>query len=177
MVRYFKWLAWIGASDNETDGQFVWEDGTPVNWTNWKTGERSNLLFPFLAQAVLLSSLVKFPSYPNKKTVKFPSYPNEENVKFPSYPNKENVSPLFRLSHVQLSPTWRLLPEPEVPEIARMWECGVCMLITLQAAGTTVNVAVVVDEDAVVVMFVTGVPVDVVAFSIQYMWWDINSSR
>ena len=52
-----------------------------------------------------------------------------------------------------------------------------CMLITLQAAGTTVNVAVVVDEDAVVVMFVTGVPVDVVAFSIQYMWWDINFSR
>ena len=118
MVRYFKWLAWIGASDNETDGQFVWEDGTPVNWTNWKTGERSNLLFPFLAQAVLLSSLVKFPSCPNK-----------ENVKFPSYPNKENVSPLFRLSHVQLSPTWRLLPEPEVPEIARMWECGVCMRV------------------------------------------------
>ncbi len=30
---------WIGASDLVTEGTFVWEDGTPLQFTNWHTGE------------------------------------------------------------------------------------------------------------------------------------------
>ena len=31
---------WIGATDIETEGTFVWQDGTPVEWTHWKASER-----------------------------------------------------------------------------------------------------------------------------------------
>lgn len=28
-------LSWIGLNDREVEGEFVWEDGTPVNFTHW----------------------------------------------------------------------------------------------------------------------------------------------
>jgi len=35
---------WIGLHDTVEEGKFVWEDGTPVDYTNWKEGE-PNALF------------------------------------------------------------------------------------------------------------------------------------
>ncbi|MDP6931873.1 MAG: lectin-like protein [Myxococcota bacterium] len=32
-----KW--WIGLNDRDTEGTFVWEDGTAVSYTNWHSGE------------------------------------------------------------------------------------------------------------------------------------------
>ncbi|WP_197172554.1 C-type lectin domain-containing protein, partial [Novipirellula aureliae] len=32
----------IGLSDTETEGTFVWADGTPLSYTNWATGEPNN---------------------------------------------------------------------------------------------------------------------------------------
>ena len=40
MARNFQWKMWIGATDIETEGTFVWQDGTPVEWTHWKASER-----------------------------------------------------------------------------------------------------------------------------------------
>lgn len=34
--------AFIGASDETAEGTFVWEDGTPVQLTNWAVGEPNN---------------------------------------------------------------------------------------------------------------------------------------
>jgi hypothetical protein len=33
---------WIGASDLATEGTFVWDDGTPLSFTNWHAGEPNN---------------------------------------------------------------------------------------------------------------------------------------
>ena len=30
---------WLGANDKETEGSWLWTDGTPVSWTNWNSGE------------------------------------------------------------------------------------------------------------------------------------------
>ena len=30
---------WLGATDKENEGSWVWTDGTWVDWTNWKSGE------------------------------------------------------------------------------------------------------------------------------------------
>ena len=32
------WTIWNGATDVAEEGTFVWQDGTPVNWTNWDPG-------------------------------------------------------------------------------------------------------------------------------------------
>ena len=34
--------AFIGGSDELTEGAFVWDDGTPVQLTRWNTGEPNN---------------------------------------------------------------------------------------------------------------------------------------
>lgn len=33
---------WIGANDLLLEGRFVWEDGTPLNYTNWGKGQPDN---------------------------------------------------------------------------------------------------------------------------------------
>ena len=33
---------WIGASDVLLEGRFLWEDGTPCNYTNWGKGQPDN---------------------------------------------------------------------------------------------------------------------------------------
>ena len=33
---------WIGASDILLEGRFVWEDRTPLNYTNWGKGQPDN---------------------------------------------------------------------------------------------------------------------------------------
>ena len=30
---------WLGATDKENEGSWVWTDGTPADWTNWYSGE------------------------------------------------------------------------------------------------------------------------------------------
>lgn len=35
---------WIGLSDGVQEGNFVWLDGAPVNYTNWSPGEPNNLI-------------------------------------------------------------------------------------------------------------------------------------
>ena len=30
---------WIGLNDHDSEGTFVWEDGTTVSYTNWHSGE------------------------------------------------------------------------------------------------------------------------------------------
>ncbi|XP_069977455.1 macrophage mannose receptor 1 [Penaeus vannamei] len=35
--------AWIGLSDQETEGEFTWEDGSPFNYDSWEEGEPDNL--------------------------------------------------------------------------------------------------------------------------------------
>ncbi|XP_016402760.1 galactose-specific lectin nattectin-like, partial [Sinocyclocheilus rhinocerous] len=34
---------WIGAHDGEQEGQWVWSDGTPYDFTYWGSGEPNNL--------------------------------------------------------------------------------------------------------------------------------------
>ncbi|ROT63784.1 mannose receptor [Penaeus vannamei] len=34
--------AWIGLSDQETEGEFTWEDGSPFNYDSWEEGEPNN---------------------------------------------------------------------------------------------------------------------------------------
>lgn len=38
----FQNLFWIGLSDEESEGDFVWVDGTDVEWTNWSPGQPDN---------------------------------------------------------------------------------------------------------------------------------------
>ncbi|XP_050958750.1 ladderlectin-like [Labeo rohita] len=35
-------LCWMGAHDGEQDGQWLWNDGTPNDYTNWCPGEPNN---------------------------------------------------------------------------------------------------------------------------------------
>lgn len=35
-------LYWIGLNDHAVEGQFVWDDGAPLTYTNWGLGEPSN---------------------------------------------------------------------------------------------------------------------------------------
>ena len=34
---------WIGANDLETEGTFVWSDGTELDYTNWYPGQPNNV--------------------------------------------------------------------------------------------------------------------------------------
>lgn len=33
---------WIGANDRAAEGQWVWEDGQPLSYTRWNSGEPNN---------------------------------------------------------------------------------------------------------------------------------------
>jgi len=33
---------WLGLTDEANEGTFVWDDGTPLTYTNWNTGEPNN---------------------------------------------------------------------------------------------------------------------------------------
>ena len=33
---------WIGASDDKIEGEFLWDDGAPVEYTNWADGQPDN---------------------------------------------------------------------------------------------------------------------------------------
>ncbi|CAG0890008.1 unnamed protein product [Cyprideis torosa] len=35
-------ISWIGLNDLATEGEFVWSDGTPTNYANWKPSEPNN---------------------------------------------------------------------------------------------------------------------------------------
>ncbi|XP_076465481.1 uncharacterized protein LOC143297173 [Babylonia areolata] len=41
-LRQHLWSMWIGATDKEVEGEFRWEDGTLVDWTNWDPDNTPN---------------------------------------------------------------------------------------------------------------------------------------
>jgi hypothetical protein len=46
--------AFIGGSDELIEGSFVWDDGTPVQLTNWNTGEPNNALGMFEEDCIVV---------------------------------------------------------------------------------------------------------------------------
>merc|ERR1712180_163237 len=43
-LKSFNLMAWIGTTDNETEGTWVWEtDGANVSWTGWAPNKPTNL--------------------------------------------------------------------------------------------------------------------------------------
>lgn len=46
--------AFLGGSDELTEGAFVWDDGTPVQLTRWNTGEPNNGLGQFEEDCIVL---------------------------------------------------------------------------------------------------------------------------
>ncbi|RUS76015.1 hypothetical protein EGW08_016220 [Elysia chlorotica] len=34
--------SWIGGSDSNSENDFIWSDGSPITWSNWRNGEPNN---------------------------------------------------------------------------------------------------------------------------------------
>ena len=39
--RSREYVMWNGATDMEEEGTFLWQDGTPLNWSNWDPSKHS----------------------------------------------------------------------------------------------------------------------------------------
>lgn len=44
LLTYEKNAAWVGVTDREEEGKWIWVDGTPVNIEWWDGGEKRNII-------------------------------------------------------------------------------------------------------------------------------------